>query len=562
MGTDKRKRIDPRLWSQIAKTAQEPPAHSAVDSRVGSYADAPPEGYSFPGQTAQTPAPARTSRGGPILGGAMEAMKQSPEGLGWLQQGTTNAAFNMQKQAVEGEQTPERGNTGWKEGLTAAVITMIMNAMERGSGKGFSEGFQRAEADRIDADYRKQVEKAEQQKQIRHIEAQQKLAEAQGMGDRRREMMQQQSQERGFAHDKEMQGLRNEGAVAKTTAGSDARIMEMIARLPDDKQRITAATIAHRNGILSDADFEAVKATASQATSSEGLADARTQTENETRAGKVSKLLAEGKGAEWRAEMNRATAVLTGKKVSTFNQEFGMRMNKLKADADKALAEANAKVSGVSGGGTGPAKGVTPTSFFNAMNSIGGALAKVGALKAQLDANDKILTAKMRALSQPGAKPSDPLTPIETEKAEIQELLDANVSLRAGYDEMERRQNQRLQMLSQYQMQQGQGAPGQTAAQSRVPGKGRGTGDMRVQIDKSGGFNPVQPPIPGGLPPAGTPAPGVGRRDPATVAAESAPFGMGSLFKAARDKQVAHGATKLKKGEAVKSGNITVERTK
>lgn len=433
-------------------------AQADFDMMGGNYSDADPTtGYA--GTPAPRPANKRFS--------PFDTMAQTPAGLGQFEQATENQAFQMQKDAV-GMPQPERGKPNGGGALAAAVIGMVMNALEHGSGKGFADGFMGAEQQRIEQEFQTQMQKAEQQKQIRMIEAQQKLNEAKGFGDRRREMMGGQAQERQFAHDKEMQGLRNQGAIAKTTAGSDARIFDQIASLPDDVQRRTALELARSRGLISDGDYEVLSKTAGQRTSNEGLTDERAITEKETRAGKVSKLIAEGRATEARTELTNATKVLTDIKAAWYPKEMGAKIAKMEADARTDLIKANNVASRVlQKGGSGGQ--VTATSYFNAMNSISNAQAKVGALRAQLEANDTILQTKLAELKKPGAKPSDPTKLVEVEIAEIEDKIDANEALRAGYMEMEKRQQQRLEMLKGMKYQQDGAETPKDVKQGNVP---------------------------------------------------------------------------------------------
>ena len=467
--------MDAKTLNTIAKTERMkrggPPTDEFGNQTVGFYSDAGTQGYA-----GEPPAPV-PQRGGPMLGDMFGAMQGNQAGLGWMQDAAMRTGHKMQRDALAAEQ-PERGQSGWKEQLLAAAVGMALNALERGSGKGFVEGFQHAESSRIEDEFRKKIDKAEKDKQIRLMEAQHKLQEAQGYGERRREMRDDQRFHQSMGHDIQMQELRNKGMSEKTASGSDAKILQAIISTPDNVQRLTALELAFRRGIISKDDYDVVKATAGQATSAEGLADERAATVKATRAGQVRELIAKGDLLGAQKVLTQAKASLTKVQAAWYPKEASARILKLNNDAALSLKKANDLAAGVLASGTKGA--VTATSYFNAMKEISGAQAKVGALMAQLDANDAILQVKLSELQSPGAKPSDPLKPLTSEIAEIEEQLDANQALRAGYMEMSKRQNQRIEMLQGLAQ---QGMVQQDGYETKADQKaGRGPLDLAGQL--------------------------------------------------------------------------------
>lgn len=385
--------------------------------------------------------------------------------------------------------------------LLMAALSGIMHTIERGSEKGFQQGFEQATRQRIDTDYQAQLDKLNEKRKKQEFEA--------GLHDRNAgdlQGLQQGMQRAGERYGDQQQRLReialqNQGRVdLQQTRNSGTTEKELLqgyrnANGPAMREvlgRILQDQFPQYRGMPEERIVAAANALYPKEANELAGAGLKTEQANDlvaTRAARVSKLLAEGKGAEARveyskaqAEASKARAALDNIKAAWLPKTEQAKIDKMASDATAAITRANNSSSSVIG-----KKGVTPTSYFNALNDVQDSLAKIGGFKTKVEAETTQAKARKAELEGGKAKGVNPAG-ANVELAEIEALLRANAVQMAYLNDMETRMNGRLSQIAETATSNpgvgdiggGVDIPSLNMSASDVAGKGKGITGTRT----------------------------------------------------------------------------------
>ena len=370
------------------------------------------------------------------------------------------------------------GNLRPGQALAMAALSAIFHAFEKGSERGLQQGIQDSMRQRIEADYQAQLAKVQDKRAKAMFEAGIHEREAGRLGG----VQQGFQKARADTADKnfELQKIimQNQGRVdlqnTKNSAQTEMKLLEGYQKagpaLRPVLGRILREQFKDTYGSMTDADIDqaAARLFPKEEADLAGANLKKTQAEDlvATRPARIKKLLAEGDATGARAELakaqaeaSKARANLDKVKATWYPKEAGARIEKLHKDADAAIMRANNTAHKALSEGAG--KGVTPTSYFNALNDVQDSLAKIGGLRAKLDEEVRISTERKNALVNKTAQNVDPAGSAK-ELAEIEALLRADQVQKAYLDEMEKRMNSRLEQINK----------SKTTEVSRIGGEG------------------------------------------------------------------------------------------